>query len=215
MKQYEAMAGEHISQAATAMVALAEQAGGPIEARFNDVCLLAMPGETTAADIEGFYNRFMEERRIAYENSPEGQAAAARQAAFQEWADRAAAEGLVPFAVRDEAAWQRWVDANTDPYGACILRYAARWANRMEAELAAGHRLEDIADATSSTADVEGITGFMYGAAVSVLASCWEHGEALRRWHNLKTQIRHEGEAANDSGGVLNPALLSIGPKDA
>jgi hypothetical protein len=43
-----------------------------------------------------------------------------------------------------------------------------------------------------------------------VLASCWEHGEELRRWHNLKTQIRDEGEKANESGGVLNPALLNI-----
>ncbi|MDA8315367.1 MAG: hypothetical protein M0010_09365 [Actinomycetota bacterium] len=46
------------------------------------------------------------------------------------------------------------------------------------------------------------------GAAVSVLASCWVHGEELRRWHNLDTQIGTEGEKANASGGVLNPALL-------
>jgi hypothetical protein len=39
----------------------------------------------------------------------------------------------------------------------------------------------------------------------------WKHGEALRLWHNLKTQIRDEGEKANESGGVLNPACLSIG----
>ena len=68
----------------------------------------------------------------------------------------------------------------------------------------------DVANECSNEADTEGITGFMYGAAVSVLASCWEHGEELRRWHNLKTQIRDEGEKANESGGVLNPALLNI-----
>lgn len=57
----------------------------------------------------------------------------------------------------------------------------------------------------------EGITGFMYGCAVSALAHFWAHGEALRRWHNLDTQIGTEGEKANESGGVLNPALLNIG----
>ena len=50
----------------------------------------------------------------------------------------------------------------------------------------------------------------MYGAAVSTLVAVWEHGEALRRWHNLKTQIGNEGERANASGGVLNPALLTV-----
>lgn len=89
--------------------------------------------------------------------------------------------------------------------------FAEQWGRLMELELSRGAKLEAIADATSSEADTEGITGFMYGAAVSVLAQCWEHGEALRRWHNLTTQIGTEGERANESGGVLNPALLNIG----
>ena len=48
-----------------------------------------------------------------------------------------------------------------------------------------------------------------YGCAVSTLAACREHGEALRRWHNLRMQIDTEGARANESGGVLHPALLS------
>jgi len=39
----------------------------------------------------------------------------------------------------------------------------------------------------------------------------WAHGEALRLWHNLKYQLRDEGEKANETGGVLNPALLNLG----
>jgi len=35
----------------------------------------------------------------------------------------------------------------------------------------------------------------------------------LRKWHNIKTQIGNEGEKANASGGVLNPALLNISAK--
>jgi hypothetical protein len=54
------------------------------------------------------------------------------------------------------------------------------------------------------------LIGFMYGVAVSMLAQCWKYGEQLRRWHNLDTQIEHEGERANAEGGTLNPALLNI-----
>jgi hypothetical protein len=77
-----------------------------------------------------------------------------------------------------------------------------------------GSSLEQIAEQASHDADVAGITGFMYGAAVAVLADCWEHGEELRRWHNLDSQIGNEGEKANESGSVLNPALLNIDTGD-
>jgi len=80
--------------------------------------------------------------------------------------------------------------------------------------MANGETVEDCADTASHLADSEGITGFMYGCAVAILAKVWVHGEALRRWHNLKTQLRDEGEKANESGGVLNPALLNLGPKE-
>lgn len=100
---------------------------------------------------------------------------------------------------------------NSDPYGACVYRYLERWADLMEEKLAAGAKLEDIARPTSHEADTEGITGFMYGCAVSVLAHVWEHGEPLRRWHNIDQQLGNEGEKANEKGTVLNPALLSIG----
>ena len=92
-----------------------------------------------------------------------------------------------------------------------VMTYAERWARMMEARMAKGERIADIADECSHLADEEKISGFMYGAAVSTLARVWKHGEALRMWHNLKTQIGTEGEKANESGGVLNPALLNIG----
>lgn len=113
----------------------------------------------------------------------------------------------------DEKAWQEFKDKNRDFYGASVVLYAERWARLMQLEMAGGKNLEEVAEATSHEADIDGITGFMYGCAVSILAQCWIHGERLRRWHNLKTQIRNEGEKANESGGVLNPALFSIGPK--
>jgi len=111
----------------------------------------------------------------------------------------------------DEAGWQKFKDVNSDGYGGAVVTYSERWARLMQVEMASGKKLEDVADAASSEADLEGITGFMYGCAVSTLAACWKYGDQLRRWHNLKTQLGNEGEKANESGGVLNPALLSIG----
>ncbi len=115
------------------------------------------------------------------------------------------------FQAGGEEQWNIGVGKNRDFYGSGVYRFAQRWAEMMEAEIAAGKTLESIAKETSRTADTEGITGFMYGCAVSILAGVWEYGEALRRWHNVDTQIGDEGHLANERGGVLNPALLNIG----
>lgn len=112
--------------------------------------------------------------------------------------------------LKDQAAWDQFVSKNTDPYGKAIVAFAERWANLMEPQIKAGKTLAQVADKASVRADTEGITGFMYGCAVSTLAKTWEYGEDLRRWHNLDTQIGNEGATANDNGTVLNPALLTI-----
>lgn len=111
----------------------------------------------------------------------------------------------------DEDSWNQFVAANTDPYGSACVRYAKAWAEQMEMLMGDGATVEQCAKKASHDADTEGITGFMYGCAVSMLAKCWKHGEALRRWHNRDTQIGTEGDRANETGGVLNPALLNIG----
>lgn len=91
---------------------------------------------------------------------------------------------LATFEIRNHTRWQEYVDANQEDYGRAVIEYAARWAALMESHLAVGEALEEFACATSHEADTEGITGFMYGAAITTLAECWRHGEALRRWHN-------------------------------
>ena len=113
--------------------------------------------------------------------------------------------------LKDKDGWDRTVAANTDPYGGACISYMERWADLMEARMAAGEELEAVAEATSHEADTEGITGFMYGVSVSILSKVWEHGERLRRWHNLHTQVGDEGVKANESGGTINPALMNIG----
>ena len=113
-----------------------------------------------------------------------------------------------------EQEYVKYVENNSeDEYCKGIVDYGALWAKLMEDRLAQGVSIEECADNTSHDADTDGITGFMYGCAVSALAHFWKHGEALRQWHNLKTQIGDEGEKANKSGGVLNPALLTIDTK--
>lgn len=111
--------------------------------------------------------------------------------------------------VSNPELWKTANDNNTDPYGHRVMIYAEDWANFMEREMSKGRTIAECAKETSREADTDGITGFMYGAAVSTLAHTWAHGDELRRWHNLDTQIGNEGERANDSGGTLNPALLS------
>lgn len=109
-----------------------------------------------------------------------------------------------------ERDYAKALENNSDFYGSGIYRFAERWAEMMEERLATGKSIADIAGQTSHDSDTEGITGVMYGCAVGVLAHFWEHGEELRRWHNLDTQVGEEGIEANKKRTVLNPALLNI-----
>jgi hypothetical protein len=119
--------------------------------------------------------------------------------------------------VKDETEYLDWKNKNIDGYGSAIFRYAEAWADLMEEKIDTSspiqNQINSIADQLSRDADTEGITGYMYGIAVSVLAHCWIYGEELRRWHNLDCQIGDEGERANESGGVINPAILHISTK--
>ena len=118
--------------------------------------------------------------------------------------------------IKDEAGWANCVKINADDlYGAACVAYALAWADEMEACVKEGAcSVAEIAKNAAHAVDRRpgfGITGFMYGCAVSMLSKYWEHGEELRRWHNIDAQLGTEGEKANESGGVLNPALVSVG----
>lgn len=104
--------------------------------------------------------------------------------------------------IKDTTGWETGLANNRDPYGAAAYRYAETWANLMEEKIENGEKLSDIAESTSHEADVEGITGFMYGCAVSVLSNAWEYGDELRKWHNK--EYDYEGD------GVVNPAILTV-----
>lgn len=102
-----------------------------------------------------------------------------------------------------EKDFETFVEVNSkDGYSFGVVKYMKRWAELMEKEIENGSKVVDIADRTSHIADTEGITGFMYGCAVSALSQFWEYGEELRRWHNK--EYNYEGD------GVVNPAIITI-----
>lgn len=214
---YEPHAGQHIGEACKHLCELAVKLGRPATMSFNGVELSATPDSVTA-DVVGMFDQEMNRRheeseaeRRAWEATPEGQESVRKAEERRKYVAREVARGLLPFSVSDQEAWNKCVSVNKgDGYGECTLRYAARWANIMEAALSNGGTVATVAKAASHEADIEGITGFMYGCAVSILANTWKHGDELRRWHNLDTQIRDEGEKANESGGTLNPALMTV-----
>ena len=76
----------------------------------------------------------------------------------------------------------------SDPYGHCVMEFTEAWADEMEKCLDNGETIEQCAERSSRIVNKRpgfGITGFMYGCAVALLADVWECGEDLRIWHNL------------------------------
>lgn len=106
--------------------------------------------------------------------------------------------------------WDKWVESNQDDYGkACVdvAREVMRYLDEREGDFDC-HAIITEAD---DNIKAGGITGFMAAAVAQMVSHCHSRGEEFRRKWNLDNQIRNEGEKANESGGVLNPAILNIG----
>jgi len=111
----------------------------------------------------------------------------------------------------DKKGWDDWkVNQNDDGYGLAIFEYAEGWAKLMQKKFTEKNiENPDItcmvahADNCANELNFMGITGFMYGGAVSILAKCWKHGEALRKWHNKEFGVV-------GGKGVVNPAMFTI-----
>ena len=101
--------------------------------------------------------------------------------------------------------WEKSVEANQDPYGKGTMDYAEGWAKLMQIEIAKGKTVRECADETQKGLGFFGITGFMYGCAVSILSQTWKYGEELRKWHNKQYGVDENKK------GVVNPAILTIG----
>jgi hypothetical protein len=90
---------------------------------------------------------------------------------------------------------------NADGYGNACFVFASNWGRLMQVEMSKGKVLHEIAQKTSHEADIEGITGYMYTAAVKILCQCWKHGEELLKWHNSK--YNYTGD------DIVNPSILT------
>ena len=113
--------------------------------------------------------------------------------------------------LKDESLRTEWnaiVERNGhDGYSKATIDYAIRLAEMLEAEMAKGGKLAEVAKKTTHDADTEGITGAMYGMAISALSQYWKHGEELRKWHNADW-------GSPDVQGVVNPAVITVGIPD-
>jgi hypothetical protein len=108
-----------------------------------------------------------------------------------------------------EEIWTLGLQNNQDFYGRGVYDFAKRWAELLEKDIDETGNAEDAivlyAEQRSGEADTDGITGFMYGCAVAILANVWEYGEFLRKWHNKEYDYA--------GSGVVNPAILTIRSK--
>lgn len=185
-KKLEVYAGNTICSACDEAVKMAKLELCNVEFEFNEQKLTATPD----TDPKALAKHFMDEcdrRHAEYVASPEykrQQEEYERKQRERESALNAAlASAPEHMTLRDPEGWKKSCEVNSDGYGGAVMTYAERWARLMEARMAKGERIADIADDCSHLADNEGITGFMYGCAVGILSKVWQHGEALRLWH--------------------------------
>lgn len=110
--------------------------------------------------------------------------------------------------IKDEARWNEYVEVNKDPYGKCCVDVARRVMEILDEgqPIETCHRLICRADDETGAG---GITGFMASAVAQMVSECHERGEEFRRAWNSENQLAGEGDVANESGDVLNIALLA------
>jgi len=237
-RKFETYCGDEIRETITKAIAAAEQRGHVVEFDFNRVTVLVagdsdpkliyrdwdrglsgylgedpqigpypqleLSADELASDaaIQAQKDREQQIRQAEYDKQK-----ASKANTLQEALGKAG-----PLELSDAETWNKGVESNRrDPYSARVVRYAEEWGRLMQTRIANGESVAQCAHELSRLADDDGITGFMYGCAVQMLVRCWKHGEELRLWHNCDTQIGTEGDKANETGGVLNPAVLNIG----
>lgn len=92
------------------------------------------------------------------------------------------------------AVFDKWLEKNTDAYGRRVFTYARDWANIMEqifdADTEREHQLKDIISKTSHFCDWDGITGAMYGMAMSILKNCWYYGDLLKDCDGFNVRVQ-------------------------
>lgn len=114
--------------------------------------------------------------------------------------------------ITDTDGWAKCKANNTDPYGGCCVKVAERVMAILDAEpdALAENTASDLVIRADNETKAGGITGFMAGAVASIVSGCHSRGDEFRRSWNGEVALGNEGERANDSGGVLNPAIMNV-----
>lgn len=148
----------------------------------------------TEQEIES--DRLIEEQRAANTKAAREEAKIAQQKRLELFEET---YKMVEFECKDQEVYNEWFEANKDdPYGTAMLNFAVRWARAMQ--------VNPDRELACRDADIEGITGFMYGGAVTFLTRCWTGGDDLRKWHNASYNV--------ESDGVVNPAIVTLRTED-
>lgn len=117
-------------------------------------------------------------------------------------------KGEIKMKLKDKKSWNEWVEKNDDPYGKTCVNVARRVMEILDD--GKDFDANEIICKADDDIQAGGITGFMAGCVAQMVSGCHERGEEFRRKWNKNNQINDEGDKANDSGGILNPAILTI-----
>ena len=179
--QHEAKWGQDITDACREMVALADKHGEAVTMKFNGVKLAAAPGDNPQDTVDAYHaesQRRSDEWRASPEYAEQQRqaviAAAKRKADLADALINAPAEPDL-----DREKWDPWLAKQSDGYSRGVFTYAHLWARLMEGAAANDTLDAKEAERLSLLADVEGITGAMYGMAVSVLQQTWNKAHLL------------------------------------
>lgn len=105
----------------------------------------------------------------------------------------------------DVKGWEKCVANNQDPYGAAVVAVARRVMEILDAEPGDFDPHALICRADKET-EAGGITGYMAGAAASIIANAHSRGSEFRgKWNALF--------GVKSDKGTVNPAILTISEK--
>ena len=115
--------------------------------------------------------------------------------------------------ITDEKGWNDCKNVNTDAYGGACVKVAKRLMEILDEE-PGDFDVYEIVCRADKESGAGGITGFMAGCVANIVSKCHSRGEEFRKKWNKENQIGTEGDKANEGKGVLNPAVLTIAPKE-
>ena len=112
--------------------------------------------------------------------------------------------------ITNQKKWNDCVFNNDDPYGKCAVDAAREIMKILDKgeEIKDVHALVCEADRIAQGGQGE-LTGFLAGAAASIVAKVHSRGDEFRQKWNESHGVKEE----KAKGGTVNPAIITIGSK--